>query len=159
MNPVWAVCNWPYFWSQLEPQCESIIKLSCQDTVQGLAHFGMYPYPFADDSPEVIEIGHLETTSGKDRSIAPIGLWLIWYAARLALERCVGDEQESILTLDSLTEASGYYGGSVGMDCLGSRTISPYEEGYAFRFTQSGATEFCTRLEEKHGCPQDAGRA
>jgi hypothetical protein len=154
MSQDWG-CNWPEFWTQLDPDCDAIIKLSCQGEIQGLVKIGLYP--FTGDlslKPEFVEIANLEAVRGNIRLINPVGLWLIWYAAIIALEYCTGDDESSILKLDAYEWCLEYYRSKVKMDLLGDTTISPNEEGYAFRFTEYGATAFCQRMGEEHGYPQ-----
>ena len=39
------------------------------------------------------------------------------------------------------------------MEGVGWTYIAPEEQGYAFKFTQERAQEFCSRVEQEYGCP------
>ncbi len=58
-----------------------------------------------------------------------------------------------LIVLASLPGAVGYYRDIVKMECLGSVTIAPGEEGYAFRFLRTAATDFCQGHESEWGVP------
>lgn len=145
--------NWCEFWQNTDFDCEAIIKLSCQEEVLGLVRFGLYPYPFLDDAAQYLEILHLECVSKLIRSVNPVGFWLLWYAFQIGLQYCVGEADGTLFRLDSLEEAIPYYRDKVKMEELGWTTIAPGESGYAFRFTQFGAQEFCKEVEQEYGCP------
>lgn len=154
-------CRWPEFWTQLDPACDDIIKLSYEGETQGLVKIGLYPFPFTGNPPrpEYVEIGHLETASKKTRPVNPVGFWLIWYAARIALKYCTGDCEDSVLKLDAYKEYLEYYRDKIGMDLLGEVTIAPEEEGYALRFTRSRAAEFYARMGDEFGHSQASENA
>ena len=122
-------CQWPEFWTQLDPECDDIIKLSYEGETQGLVKIGLYPFPFKGSptpKPEYVEIGHLEAANKETRPVKPVGLWLVWCAVRIALDYCTGDYEKSILKLDTYEEYLEYYKNKVGMDLLGEVTISPH---------------------------------
>lgn len=151
-SPDWTF-DWRGFWQNTDFDCEAIIKLSCRGEVFGLVRFGLYPYPFVDNAPQYLEILHLQCVSKPRRSVNPVGFWLLWYAVQICLQYCVGEADGTLIRLDSLEEAIPYYRDKVRMEELGWTTIAPGESGYAFRFTQEGAQEFCLRVEQEYGCP------
>ena len=67
------------------------------------------------------------------------------------LKYCQGNQEGEIVVLDALESAIDYYREKVMMEENGWVTIAPGEEGYAFNFKQSSATEFCQRIESKYG--------
>ena len=96
-----------------------------------------------------IEIIHIETIQSPSRSVSPVGLYLIWYAAKTSLDfDCTRNDSGSIVELDALESAIDYYRDKVMMERRGWISIVPGEEGYAFRFSQAQAIEFCTRIEQ-----------
>ena len=106
-----------------------------------------------------LEIIHIETIQSPSRSVNPVGLYLIWYAAKTSLDfDCTGNDSGSIVELDALESAIDYYRDKVMMEGQGWRTIVPGEEGYAFRFSQAQAIEFCTRIEQQYGVPSPIGK-
>jgi hypothetical protein len=147
-------CDWLYFWSRLDSDCEAIVKLEAEGSVQGLIHIALYPYPLQANRPEYLEIIHIETIQSPNRLVTPVGLYLIWYAAKTSLDfDCTGNDDGSIIELDALESAIDYYRDKVMMEGRGCRSIAPGEEGYAFRFSQAQAIEFCTRIEQQYGIP------
>jgi hypothetical protein len=64
---------------------------------------------------------------------------------------CSGDVNGSIVVLLSVELAIPYYREKVMMEGLGYVTLSPDEEGYAFRFSKSQAVEFVNGIESKYG--------
>lgn len=140
---------WSEFWQNSYFDCEAIIKLSYQGKVLGLIKFGLYPYPFPGNSPEYIEVSHLECISRQRRLVNPVGFWLLWYAAQIGFNYCKGETDGTLLRLDSLEDAIPYYRDKVNMEGLGWTNISPNEKRYAFRFTKERAKEFCTRIERE----------
>lgn len=152
-SPDWTF-NWREFWQDANFKCEAIIKLYCQGKLLGLVRFALYPHPFPGDAPEYLEILHLQCLSQPRREgVSPVGFWLIWYASQIGLQYCVGEDDGTLIRLDSLEDAISYYRDKVKMEGLGWTTIAPGEEGYAFRFTREGAQEFCSRIEQEYGCP------
>lgn len=148
---------WREFWQKSDFDCEAIIKLSYQGEVLGLIRFGLYPYPFPSDAPEYIEVSHLQCVYKEKRVVNPVGFWLMWYAAQIGFNYCVGETDGTLIRLDSLEEAIPYYADKVKMEGLGWTDIAPGETGYAFRFTQERAKEFCTRIEQEYGYPVRLG--
>lgn len=147
-------CDWVHFHSRLDLDCEAIVKLETEGKVQGLIHFALYPYPPKDNRPEYLEILHLETIQTSSRLVNPVGLYLIWYAAKTSLGfGCVGNNDGSVVELDALESAIDYYRNKVMMEGQGWRTIAPGEDGYAFRFSKEQSIEFCTRIEQQYGNP------
>jgi hypothetical protein len=152
-------CDWLYFWSRLDPDCEAIVKLEAEGNVQGLIHIALYPYPLQAARPEYLEIIHIETIQSPSRPVNPVGLYLIWYAAKTSLNfDCTGNDSGSIVELDALESAIDYYRDKVMMEGRGWISIAPGEEGYAFRFSQAQAIEFCTRIEQQYGIPSPIGK-
>lgn len=151
-SPNWTF-DWRGFWKNTDFDCEAIIKLSCRGGVLGLVRFGLYPYPFPGDAPEYLEILHLQCVSKQRRQVNPVGFWLLWYAIQIGLQYCVGDADGTLIRLDSLEDAIPYYRDKVNMEGLGWTNVAPGETGYAFRFTQVGAQEFRSRVEQEYGCP------
>jgi hypothetical protein len=148
-------CDWLNFWSNLDSDCEAIIKLESQGIVQGLIHIALYPYPPADDRPEYLEIIALEATQRPHRLVQPVGLYLIWYATKTSIDSdCTGNDDGSIVELDSLESAIDYYKNQVRMEGKGWVTLGPYEDGYAFRFSKEQAVKFCNRIEQRYGIPE-----
>ena len=146
--------DWLNFWSRLDPDCEAIIKLESQGKIQGLTHIALYPYPLRNDKPEYLEIIALEATRPPYRTVQPIGYYLIWYATKISLEfGCTGNDDNSIVELYSLEPIVDYYRDKVRMEGRGSITLSPSEDGYAFRFSKAQAIEFCDRTEQRYGIP------
>ena len=144
--------NWREFWQKADFDCEAIIKLFCQGKVLGLARLGLFPYP-SDDAPEYLEILHIQCVSKSRRQVNPVGFWLLWYALKIGLQYCVGDADGTLIRLDSIEDAIPYYRDKVKMEKLGWTSLAPGEQGYAFRFTQERAQEFCSRVEQEYGCP------
>lgn len=144
---------WREFWQKSDFNCEAIIKFSYQGEILGLIRFGLYPYGFDNYTPEYIEVSHLQCVSKAKRLVNPVGFWLLWYANQIGFNYCIGETDGTLLRLDSLEDAIPYYRDKVNMEGLGWTNISPGEEGYAFRFTQERAKEFCTRIEQEYGYP------
>jgi hypothetical protein len=145
-------CNWLDFWEAADFNCEAFIKLKYRGQVLGLIRFALYPYPVGNGLPEVVEILNIESVREKIRISSPVGLWLIWYAAKISMEfDCTTDATGSAVTIISLEPAIDYYLNKVRMEGQGWTTISPYEDGYAFRFSKEQASEFCDRIEDSYG--------
>lgn len=144
---------WRELWQKSDFDCEAIIKLSHQGKVLGLIRFGLYPYYLSGDPPEYIEVLHLQCVSKERRLVNPVGFWLLWYAAQIGFNYCISETDGTFFRLDSLEDAIPYYRDKVSMEELGWTNISPGKEGYAFRFTQERAKEFCTRIEQEYGYP------
>ena len=149
-------CNWQGFWNQADWDCECIVKLTFRGEIFGLIHFALYPYPPVNNIAEYLEILHIECKNQPNRLITPVGFWLIWYATKIALEYCQGNSSESIVELDAVEDAIDYYRDKVMMEEIGWTTIAPGEEGYAFKFSQSSAQQFCQRIEIKYGIPRSS---
>jgi hypothetical protein len=148
-------CNWVNFWNRADFDCEAIIKLSSQGMLLGLVRFALYPYTGLGNAEnfEYVEILHLEALPRKERLLQPVGLWLIWYAVRIALDFCPGETDGILLRLDATKAAIPCYRDKVMMEGLGWTTIAPREEGYAFRFTKQEAAEFLERQQSVYGTP------
>lgn len=147
--------DWPGLWQRADFDCQSIVKLLYSGKVWGLVRYGLYPYP---GSPKFLEIEQLEanpTSRGEStqRLLVPIGKWLIWYSTKVGLHYCSEAGNEPLIVLVSLPDAVAYYRDIVKMECVGSATIAPGEEGYAFRFSRTAADVFCQRQESKWGVP------
>ena len=146
--------DWFNFWSRLDPDCEAIVKLESDGKIQGLIHLAVYPYPIENDRPEYLEIIALEATRPPDRRINLVGLYLIWYTSKTSLKlSCGGNEDGSIVRLNSLESAIDYYQNQVKMEGRGWITLSPDEDGYVFTFSREQAVDFCTRIEKQYGIP------
>jgi|GEM_PF-1535740 len=145
-------CDWTRLWSNADFDCEALVKLTYQGKIQGIVKFALYPYPAPDGIPQFTEILNIESLSGADRTVSPVGLWLIWYAVKICLEvGCSGDASGSILVLISVELAIPYYRDKVKMEGLQWTTLSPDEEGYAFRFSKSQAIEFLNGINNQYG--------
>jgi hypothetical protein len=145
-------CDWETLWRNTDFDCEALVKLTYQGKIQGIIKFGLYPYPATDEIPKFIEILNIESVSGENKITSPIGWWLVWYVVNLCLKvACSGDSKGSILVLVSLKLAIPYYRDKVKMEGLQWTTISPYEEGYAFRFSKDQAIDFIIRTRTKYG--------
>jgi hypothetical protein len=147
--------DWPGLWQRADFDCQSIVKLVYSDQIWGLVRYGLYPYP---GTPKFLEIEQLEanpTSRGEstERLLVPIGKWLIWYSTKVGLQYCMEAANAPLIVLASLPGAVGYYRDIVKMECLGSVTIAPGEEGYAFRFLRTAATDFCQGHESEWGVP------
>lgn len=153
MNSTDWTFDWRGFWTKADFNCEAIVKLSYQREVLGLIRFALYPYPCSDDAPEYLEILHLQCVSRDRRLVNPVGFWLIWYALKIGLKYCVGDNDGILVSLDSVEEAIPYYRDKVKMEGLGWTNTAPGEQGYAFKFTKEGAKAFCRRLEQGYSSP------
>ncbi len=146
-------CDWLNIWNHLYPDYEAIVKLECDSGIQGLIHFALYPYPQKDGRPEYLEVIHIEAIQSPIR-LKPVGLFLLWYATKISLDfGCSGNDEGSIVELDAPETAIDYYRNKVKMEGKGWVTISPTEEGYAFRFSKEQAIEFCARIEQQYGIP------
>lgn len=145
--------DWQGFWVRTDFDCEAIIKLSCLGRIWGLLRFGLYPFPYPNQSPEYLEILHLECVPKINRAINPVGSWLIWYAVHLSRQYCDGENDGTLVRLDSLEVSIPYYRDKIGMCPLGWIDLAPGEQGYAFRFKKEGAIAFCRRQESNYGIP------
>lgn len=152
--------DWGFAWAELKKntssECQGIVQIRMNGQCLGLVRFGLYPYPGIS---QYVEIEHLEVhpyAKGKlvDRLAKPVGMWLIWYVTNIGLSYCVSSNDESLIFLVSFEESFEYYRDKIGMECLGSVTIAPGEEGFAFRFLPADAKKFCQRVEAKYGEPK-----
>lgn len=143
-------CDWKTLWEQSDFEYQAIMALAYEQKVFGLIKFSLYG---DNDVPEILEINNLETFPSNDRPINPVGVWLIWYACKMALIHCTGNKEGSMVVLDAVEDAIPYYQEKVMMEGLGWTTIAPGEDGYAFRFTRDGAEQFCARIESTYGIP------
>jgi hypothetical protein len=145
-------CNWARLWDITDFDCEALVKLIYQGEIQGIIKFALYPYPPPSGIPEFTEILNIESLPKETRRVHPVGLWLIWYAVTMCLEYgCSGDSNGSVLLLTSVESAIPYYQDKVKMEGLKWDTISPYEEGYAFRFSNGQAVEFLSEIKSRYG--------
>lgn len=148
-------CDWVSLWINTDFDCQNIVKLVYDNQLWGLVKYGLYPYP---GSPETLEIENLETNPSNRgqlniRLIEPVGKWLIWYATQVSLQYCSGGLNDTAIFLVSLESAIDYYRDIIEMQYIGATTIAPGEDGYAFKFSKSGATGFCQRVEAQWGVP------
>ena len=148
--------NWSFAWGDLwqisDFEYQDIIKLSYLDQVWGFIRYSVFP----DEDRQIVEIEHLEvnpisTYDKYPRMVEPIGKWLIWYVAKLALELCPCAETDTLIILASNTDAVDYYRDIIKMEYLGNAPSAPGEDGYAFRFTREKASEFCDTQERECG--------
>jgi hypothetical protein len=145
-------CSWLDFWKGADFACEAFIKFVYRGEILGLIRFALYPYPLNNGQAEFVEIVQIESIRGQLKIPFPVGRWLIWYAAKISADfNCTADQRGSVLTLISLEAAIDYYQNQVKMEGLGWRTVSPYEDGYAFSFSKQQASEFCERTQSTYG--------
>lgn len=147
--------NWQELWRRADFEIGNIIKLTYQEQVWGLIRYSLYRYP---DSPETLEIEHLETNPASrgqetNRLIVPIGKWLIWYGTQVALRYCSGGENDTPVFLISLDSAVDYYRDIIEMEFITATNIAPGEDGYIFKFSRNNAAAFCQRQERQWGAP------
>ncbi len=150
--PKWTF-DWSYFWEQADFACEAIIKLSYGGEILGLIRMALYPYYGDNRQPEYLEILHLESIPNDNRSVNPVGFWLLWYACAISIDNCQGDDNGVFVKLDSLQDAIHYYRDKVKMDEVGWTTHRSGEDVYAFSFTKQGAEQFCLGIEKEYGIP------
>jgi hypothetical protein len=148
--------DWEFFWQNLWLQSDfdyqGIVKLIYANTIWGLIRYSVFPF----EDRQIVEIEHLEanpisTYQKHPRLVEPIGKWLIWYVAKLALTRCSCADTDTLIILASVTDAVDYYGDTIKMEYLGNAPSAPGEDAYAFRFTREKATEFCVTQERQCG--------
>jgi hypothetical protein len=153
--------NWDFFWSILWEntsfEYQNIAKLTCEGQVWGLVRYSVYPISDRQNVM-VLEIEHLEAnpiSRGEvdRRLVEPIGKWLIWYAARVALQYCLCADDDTAIVLAAVPDAVDYYRDVIEMEYLGVAPSAPGEDAYAFRFTRAAATAFCSRQEQEWGIP------
>ncbi|MFN4886921.1 MAG: hypothetical protein ACK47D_10005 [Pseudanabaena sp.] len=147
--------NWLYIWTLTDFEVQKIVKLVYENKVYGLVRFS----EFEIENISVIEIEQLEAIStsryGIDlRLVDPIGKWLIWYVAKIALENKNIKNSEPLIYLSAKLDAVDYYRDAINMEYIGN----PYrstgdEDGYAFKFTREQAESFCSNQERKWGKP------
>jgi len=148
---------WQEFWNNTNFELEGIISLTLNGTVLGLVKYSS----FSDQKPlKAIFIGHLEALpANRDASIQriakPVGRWLIWYVARVALQKCLKDENSPYIVLvNSVASAFDYYRDIIGMEYIGPAALGPDEDGYAFGFSAAAAANFCKAQEKRYGLPK-----
>jgi hypothetical protein len=113
-------CNWLDFWQVADFDCEAFIKFVYRGQILGLVRFALYPYPPNNEQPEIVEIMQIESVRDRLKLLFPVGLWLIWYAAKISIDfNCSADERGSVLTLTSVEAAIDYYQNKVKMEGLG----------------------------------------
>jgi hypothetical protein len=142
-------CSWPQLWEKTDFNCQSIIQFTYQEQALGFLRYGLYPYP---GKPVFLEVENLETTPN-NRLVEPVGRWLLWYATKASLIFCSATGDNALVILVSLTSAVRYYEEKVQMELVGSVTIAPGEDGYAFKFSRAAAQGFCQRQEQQWGTP------
>lgn len=157
--PVNWLFNWDNLYQETDFDCQNIIKVVYADQNFGLIRYGLYPYADGTE-PLYLEIEQIETNPAcrfeiNNRPIRPIGIWLIWYAVKLGLEKCVGTPTGVVILLtakdkDTLIE---YYRDIVQMKYERSAVIAPGEDGHVFTFSRQQAEQFCTRHEKQWGIP------
>ncbi|OCQ88993.1 hypothetical protein BCD64_04425 [Nostoc sp. MBR 210] len=145
--------NWKELWKKTDFEYQNIVKLSDNNTILGLIRYAVY---LTDENiPYLLEVLHLESVPKDIRLVRPVGQWLLWYAVQTALNFCnLNQNDEALVYLDALETAISYYGDIIKMEPLGWVTIAPGEDGYAFRFTVTGARDFCQRHTNTYGDSQ-----
>jgi hypothetical protein len=149
-------CNWENIAKNTSFGYEAIIKLAFQGNLMGLARVSLYSDNSLDDSiVNYLEIRNLECVQKSPRRINPVGLWLIWYSTKIALDYCtVNSDDDKLVVLDSLPDAIDYYREKVRMQGIGWTYSAPGEDCYAFMFTEKGARDFLARMERQYGSPE-----
>ncbi|AFZ26954.1 hypothetical protein Cylst_4902 [Cylindrospermum stagnale PCC 7417] len=151
--------DWTFPWTDLWRTCNSekmnIVKLSTGKELWGLVRFAIHPNL---DKPSLVLIDTLEANpvsrgSNADRLLEPIGKWLLWYCADLALQRCSGDE-EKLLYLFSKAKTFVYYKDKARMEYVNTVELGPGEKVHAFKFSRQSATAFSRNLENLWGTPR-----
>ena len=71
---------------------------------------------------------------------------------------CIGNEDGSIVRLNSVESVIDYYKNQVRMEGKGWVSLSPDEDGYVFTFSKAQASEFCVRIEQQYGTPNPVGK-
>ncbi len=156
-NPDWT-CYWQRLWQVADFEYEAIIKFtyisksSNQKEILGLCRLGIFPFPDSEDK-YFLDISNIETIQNSRPPIYPIGQWLIWYATKEALARCIKNNSGTIVSVEALEKAMPYYRSKVQMSEVGSKGGAPGEDIYVFRFTQAEGQAFCNRMEATFGYP------
>ncbi|HZG73173.1 MAG TPA: hypothetical protein VEY51_16680, partial [Chondromyces sp.] len=133
--------EWRELWDRTNFEYQNIVKLSYENLVSGLIRYAVYLSE--EDKPYLLEVLHLESIRKEERSVEPIGKWLLWYAVQTGLNFCTPDPSGTLISLDSVENAIPYYRDIIKMESLGWVTLAPGEDGYAFRFTLTEARNFC----------------
>ncbi len=148
--------DWEFSWQELwllsDFGYQGIVKLIYADTIWGLIRYSVFPF----QDRQIVEVEHLEanpisTYDKYPRLVEPIGKWLIWYVAKLALTRCSCADIDPLIILASVTDSVDYYRDIIKMEYLGNAPSAPGEDAYAFRFTREKAREFCDTQERVCG--------
>ncbi|BAY14018.1 hypothetical protein [Calothrix sp. NIES-2098] len=145
--------EWQELWHKTDFEYQNIIKITCDNLLQGLIRYAVYTDEDSDQ-PYLLEILHLEAIPEDERLVSPLGRWLIWYAVQVAFRYCTPSETGELIYLDSTEDAISYYRDIVEMESLGWVSIAPGEDGHAFRFTVAGAKDFCERQTRDYGKPK-----
>ena len=149
-------CSWQEFWNKTNFEFGGIISLKWDGRVFGLVSYSLYP---DKKKPQGIFISHLEALPSSrgdsaQRILKPIGRWLIWYVATVALQKCLVDGSTPyIILLTSGTEAVDYYRDKIGMHYIGPESLGPDEDGYGFGFSSAASAKFCKEQEARYGSP------
>lgn len=151
---------WSHILSITDPDWQQVVKISYDGSVEGLIRYEMQPQPEVDHPDDIqgldhqlLNILHLETVQGTARIIEPLGQWLIWHAAKVALQYCSGTRTGIFLGLVAIPSARAYYIDKVGMSYDGFTKFPDGSDGYAFSFNQQQAIDFCRKHEGRHGQP------
>ncbi|MCY6491899.1 hypothetical protein [Leptolyngbya sp. GGD] len=150
--------DWLSLWNATNFDYEGIARISWQSKTYGFIRYSIYPDL---EEPMVIEIQQLEASpisrsDSKSRLVAPIGKWLIWYVAQIALT--FGKEsEEALIVLSAYEAAFTYYQEKIGMTFERWTTIAPGEDGAVFTFNRQQTRHFCLKLEEEFGRPTKVG--
>jgi hypothetical protein len=147
-------CNWLSLWEYSDFDYEAIIKLSFNGNLMGLARISLYSDSDDNRIFNYLEIRNLECVRNFNRSINPVGLWLIWYCTRIAFDYCTPNpDEDRIVILDSLADSIDYYRDKVRMQEIGWTYSAPGEDCYAFKFTEEGGQDFLSRMQQQYGDP------
>jgi hypothetical protein len=156
------IFNWlsAYIWSaEVGSPFFSFVKISLNEEILGLMQISVYPKfrPISlctNEDPQLINIHMIETLSKRrEKTVKPIGKWLLWYACKSAEIMCSGNDEGSIVELNSGNHTTSYYGDKLGMENMGE-SFSAFEGFTRFRFTRQKAMEFCQQLQDRYGKPR-----
>lgn len=151
MPTTWTFA-WAYIWERTNFSYQGIVKLRANSETVGLVRYSIYPDLECPKFVDIDQIEAIPTSRGltQDRSVEPIGKWLIWYVVQAALGMCDAQTEE-LIYLVAYEEAKDYYANKIGMRFIGVDTIAPGEDGYSFLFSRQEAIIFCQKLEKNYG--------
>lgn len=155
-TPYFTTFNWPYVWTvNVISEWDGVVKLTYQDKILGLVRYSIIPTEEPDDEcfvyekqPGLVLVGNLEAAKDiEHRLVDPVGKWLMWYVAQVALTYCDGNEKGYVVALVAKPDACDYYRNKIGMN-----HELPTTEN-VFTFSKQGAEQFCGHLIEQYGAP------